>query len=325
MTDRSTTTAPLLILHGGAGRAMSDGSRKEAVRASLARIADELYPALERGDGALDVATRGCRLLEDNPLFNAGTGSVLQADGQIRLSAALMDGHAQAFSGVINARRVRNPIHLAHALQRSPDRVLAAEGAQELARELGLPPYDPMVERRLKEWKIERRGGFEPEAARVVAEEVDLGAEPGHGTIGVVVLDARGRLAAGTSTGGRGFERIGRVSDSAMPAGNWADGLCAVSATGIGEHIIDEGLAVRIGVRVTDGATLEQALGTSFEEAASRGRTFGVIAVTARAAPGGPRIGWAKTSDILLAAWRGPRGTSGDTLDLPAGTQVGLA
>ncbi len=132
-----------------------------------------------------------------------------------------------------------------------------------------------------------------------------------------MVLDQRGHLAVGTSTGGKGFERIGRVSDSATPAGNYANSLAAVSCTGIGEDILDEALAARIVVRVTDGLPLEAAFEKSFREAASRQRDFGAIGLDHRGA-----IAWGKTCDVLLAAyWDGT--TIGDTLELPAGLQVG--
>ncbi|GAC1496580.1 MAG: isoaspartyl peptidase/L-asparaginase [Chamaesiphon sp.] len=253
---------------------------------------------------------RGCHLLEDDPRFNAGTGSVLQSDGQIRMSASLMDGSTQRFSGVINVSRVQHPIELAQSLQSFPDRVLSDYGAAELLRELQVPIYNPLIEIRLREWIQERQENFIKEAASVVAEkEMVEPAKAGVGTIGVVALDSQGCLAAGTSTGGKGFERIGRVSDSAMPAGNYATELAAISCTGIGEDIIDECLAARIVVRVTDGLSLGEAFERSFVEAQQHRRDLGAIGLDATGA-----ICWGKTSEVLLAAYHTGE-QIGDTLE----------
>lgn len=283
------TRQPKLIIHGGAGASPDSKGGVEQARKSLFQVLATVYPLLVNGASALEAVVKACTMLEDDPRFNAGTGSVLQADGQIRLSASLMDGTQQTFSGIINVVRVKNPIQLALALQSAPDRVLSDYGAMELARELQIPVYDPLTEERLQEWLTERKSNFTKKMAGVVSES---------GTIGAVALDQTGRICAGTSTGGRGFERIGRVSDSATPAGNYANAYAGVSCTGVGEDILDEGLAVRIVTRVTDGMTLEQAIAKSFQEARERQRDFGAIAIDHTGA-----IGWAKTTSVLFAAY----------------------
>lgn len=301
---------PKLIIHGGAGSSLKSKGGTEGVRQSLYKVIEEVYPLLLSGASATAAVIRGCQMLEDDPRFNAGTGSVLQSDGQIRMSAALMDGALQRFSGVINTSRAQHPIDLAHHLQSSPDRVLSDLGAAELMRDLQVPTFDPMTEFRLQEWIQERADNFSRTMAGVVAEpEVLVQTGAGRGTIGVVALDSQGRLAAGTSTGGKGFERIGRVSDSAMPAGNYANAHAAVSCTGIGEDIIDECLAARIVVRVTDGMTLEAAFERSFLEARHHQRDFGAIGLDATGA-----IAWGNTSAVLLAAYHNGK-SMGDTLD----------
>jgi len=300
-----------VIIHGGAGPSLQDKGGLIPVRESLHRVIVQVTQALEQGAAAMEAVVLGCRLLEDDPRFNAGTGSVLQSDGQIRMSASVMDGSQQRLSGVINVSRVKNPIDLAQWLQNSSDRLLSDIGAAELARELQLPVYQPLTDQRLYEWIEERKGNFQTAMAGVVAEDA------GRGTIGVVVRDQFGQLAVGTSTGGKGFERIGRVSDSATPAGNYANSLAAVSCTGIGEDILDEALASRIVVRVTDGLSLEAAFAKSFQEAATRQRDFGAIGLDHQGT-----LAWGKTCDVLLAAyWDGQH--IGDTLELPPGLQVG--
>ena len=295
---------PKLIVHGGAGSSLSGKGGVDIVRKSLYRIVEEVYELLQGGATATEAVVRGCQLLEDDPLFNAGIGSVLQSDGQIRMSASLMDGEAQRFSGTINVSRVQHPIELAQTLQQQSDRVLSDVGSAELARDLAVPVFDPMTDKRLKEWLGDRDENFKRTMADVVAES------PGHGTIGVVALDAQGRLAAGTSTGGKGFERIGRVSDSAMPAGNYATGKAAVSCTGIGEDIIDECLAAKIVIRVTDGLSLEEAMDRSICEADGNKRDLGAIAIDSTGA-----ISWGKTSEVILAAFHDGENI-GDTLEV---------
>jgi len=310
---------PKLIIHGGAGSSLKGKGGAEALRQILYGIVEEVYALLNQGASAQTAVVRGCQLLENHPRFNAGTGSVLQSDGQIRMSAALMDGATQRFSGVINVSRVKNPINLAETLQSAADRVLSDYGAAELLRELQIPPHEPLTELRLQEWIQERQGNFSKTMAAVVAEESVADSNAGRGTIGVVALDDQGHLVAGTSTGGKGFERVGRVSDSAMPAGNYATTHAAISCTGIGEDIIDECLAARIVVRVTDGLPLQAAFERSFTEAQQNQRDLGAIGIDASGA-----IAWGKTSDVILAAYHnGDR--LGDTLELASGMVVGTA
>lgn len=310
---------PKLIIHGGAGSSLKGKEGADAVRKSLYVILTEVYELLLSGANARAAVVRGCQMLEDDARFNAGTGSVLQSDGQIRMSAALMEGVSQRFSGVINASRVKNPISLALFLQDSDDRVLSDIGAQELMRELQMPYYDPLTKIRLQEWLLEREGNFDRAMAGVVAENelvTELASEAGRGTIGVVVRDAQGRIAAGTSTGGKGFERIGRVSDSAMPAGNYANASAGVSCTGIGEHIIEECLAARIVIRTSDGLPLPEAFERSFQEAERRARDFGAIGIAADGT-----IAWGKTSQVLLAAYHDGEKMA-DSLEMGPGMQT---
>jgi L-asparaginase len=308
---------PKLIIHGGAGSSLKGKEGADAVRRSLYQVIDEVYSLLLKGIDAREAVVRGCQMLEDDPRFNAGTGSVLQSDGQIRMSAALMEGKSQRFSGVINVSRVQNPIDLAMFLQESADRVLSENGAAELLRELNAPVYNPLTDIRLQEWMLERQDNFDKTMAGVVAEkELVEATEARRGTIGVVALDTQGCLAAGTSTGGKGFERIGRVSDCAMPAGNYATSKAAVSCTGIGEDIIDECLAARVVVRVTDGLSLAEAMQRSFTEASKNRRDFGAIAIDATGA-----IAWGKTSQVLLCAYHDGK-QMGDTLDMDKGMLV---
>jgi L-asparaginase len=302
----SNQIEPKLIIHGGAGSSLKGKGGLEAVRQSLHEIVAEVYQLLLDGKTATEAVIRGCQLLEDNPRFNAGTGSVLQSDGQIRMSASLMDGEKQRFSGVINVSRVKNPINLAQTLQNQEDRVLSDYGSAELLRELKSPIYDPLTDLRLHEWIEERKENFTRKMAGVVAERSE---NARRGTIGVVALDKQGRISAGTSTGGKGLERIGRVSDSAMPAGNYANSQAGVSCTGIGEDIIDECLAAKVVIRATDGLSLAQAMEKSMKEASLNKRDLGAIALDRHG-----KIVWGKTSEVLLAAYHNGKNI-GDCLE----------
>ena len=304
----SDRVQPKLIIHGGAGGHLKSEKGEEVVRQALHSIVEEVYAMLEAGSSATDAVIKGCQLLEDAATFNAGTGSVLQSDGQIRMSAALMDGSKQRFSGVINVSRVRHPIELAKFLQQQEDRVLSDYGAAELLRELNVPIYDPLVDIRLQEWIQERDENFNKDMAGVVAEQA-LVHEARKGTIGVVALDRDGKIAAGTSTGGKGLERIGRVSDSAMPAGNYADASAGVSCTGIGEDIMEECLAAKVVIRVSDGMSLVEAMTKSMKESRSRQRDLGAIAIAADGT-----ISWGKTSEVILAAYHDGQ-SIGDTIE----------
>lgn len=310
-----TATTPKLIIHGGAGSSLQGKGGVATVRTALYEILDEVYALLVNGGSAKDAVILGCRLLESNPLFNAGVGSVLQSDGQIRMSASLMDGTVQRFSGAINVMRIEHPIEMAAKLQSERDRVLSDEGAANFARELALPVFNPLTDKRLNEWLQDRQNDFERTMANVVAEEqptpqaVNDDPEAGRGTIGVVALDCNGHIVAGTSTGGKGFERIGRVSDSAMPAGNYATKVAGISCTGIGEDIIDECFAAKVVIRVTDGMTLAAAMEKSIAESTENQRDLGAIAIDATGA-----ICWGKTSEVVLAAYHDGT-TKGDSLE----------
>ena len=301
-----STNQPKLIIHGGASSLDHKGGLVK-VRPILHNIVTEVYQLLNDGGTAVDAVVKGCQLLENEPSFNSGTGSVLQSDGQIRTSASLMEGLHQSFSGVINVSRVKNPIDLAKYLQDESDRILSDMGAMELARELNIPIYDPLTEFRAKEWIEEWKEDFQSNMGRLFASTESN--EARRGTIGVVALDSQGKIAAGTSTGGKGLERIGRVSDSAMPAGNYATADAGVSCTGVGEDIINECLAARVVVRVGDGLSLPDAMQKSMAESQKRDRDLGAIALAHNGV-----ISWGKTSEVLLAAYHNGS-TIGDTLE----------
>ena len=212
---------------------------------------------------ALETVVYAVSLLEDDTLFNAGTGSQIQGDGKIRMSAAVMDGETQKMSGVINIEEVKNPVLVAERLLNYDDRILGGEGATAFARQQGFGEYSVETP--------QRRAEFE---AKLAAS--------GQGTVGCVALDRQGKLAVATSSGGKGFEIPGRISDSATVAGNYANAHCAVSMTGVGEDIVSNATAVKIVTRVTDGMPIRDAFARTFEELLPYDGFAGAIAIDSR-------------------------------------------
>lgn len=270
-------SGPLLLLHGGAGPMDPKRARAQRAVASLAAIAKRGFRALAAGDDPVQVAAFCCWQLEQDPLFNAGVGSALQADAAARLSSALMVGNQQTFSGVVNASYLAHPIELSLALQQRSARVLSNPGAELLARQLGLSVTLPLTESRSQAW-LERLQQHDYQALQ---PKRGPGRGPGSDTVGCLVRSASGDLVAAASTGGRGFEYPGRVSDTCTVAGTYASKFAAVVATGVGEQIVDDALASRLETRVRDGMSLVQASEKCLREARQRKRSYGWLSLSA--------------------------------------------
>jgi beta-aspartyl-peptidase (threonine type) len=225
-----------IAIHGGAGtlsrKDMSE-TQEQAYRAGLEEALDAGYAVLARNGTSLDATIAAVRVLEDNPLFNAGRGAVLDRNGEAQLDASLMDGKTLAAGAVTGLRHVKNPIELARlVMEKSPHVMLVGAGAEEFAKLQGVelvpneyfrtPTRQQQLERMLR-------------GARVRENELQA-----FGTVGAVALDLDGNIAAATSTGGMTGKRWGRVGDSPIiGAGTYANNeSCAVSATGHGEYFI---------------------------------------------------------------------------------------
>lgn len=243
-----------LALHGGAGtisRTVSQ-ERKDAYLEALTAAVDRGREMLDKGEPALDVVETVIRMLEDDPLFNAGKGAVFNHQGEHELDASIMDGRDLSCGAVAGVRTVKNPISLARlVMERTSHVLLAGPGADAFARETEVERVDQdyfYTERRHEAWR----------------DAQEKGRDDGHrGTVGVAALDRDGNLAAGTSTGGMTNKKFGRVGDSPIVgAGTYADNrTCAISATGKGEEFIRNGVAHSV------SAMMEHA-GVSLGEAA---------------------------------------------------------
>jgi len=254
--------------------------------------------------------------MERDERFNAGWGSRLQSDGVARLSAALMDGKGLRSSAIYNVQGCTHPSELASVLQGRGDRNLDGEGARRLMAEVGVAVEDVRTPQNISRWKALREGADHVdrdsaigdadetavhaarEAGVVVPEDLLPPEDRRHGTVGAVAVDRNGDIWACTSTGGRGHEAVGRVSDTPTPAGNYACEAVGISATGFGEQILDLNVAGRIATRVLDGATLSEALARTFDEVADHKGLLGVVALTKDG-----DVGYAHSTEACGVAW----------------------
>lgn len=230
-----------MIVHGGAWSIPDDQVKPHlsGCRAALA-VGWELLSA---GSSALDACEAAVRLMEDDPIFDAGTGSVLTSDGMVELDAAVMDGRSLRYGAVANLRRVRNPITLARHVLDGPATMLVGEGAEAFAVRCGLPLCENselIVERERRLWEEWR-------ALQPAAQEAEQSRAAGHDTVGAIALDQSGNIVAANSTGGTPFKLPGRVGDTPLVGcGLYADAqLGAAVCTGWGESIVRVALARR--------------------------------------------------------------------------------
>jgi beta-aspartyl-peptidase (threonine type) len=295
-----TNTLPALVVHGGAGTpgpddpASSGGgaaARLEGVRRACAAG----WSILRSGGSALDAVEAAVRVLEDDPLFNAGTGATLTAAGDVELDASIMDGASLRCGAVAVVKDVKNPVSLARAVMERTDHVLlAGPGASAFARELGLAPYENhllVTPEQHSRWEAAHKGA----------------ASSKTGTVGAVARDAAGHLAAATSTGGMSMKLPGRVGDTPIiGCGTYADdALGAVSCTGHGERIIQLTLARHAADLVGRGASAMEAAREAAALLGRRVRGDGGLIVVGRSGD----VGFAHNTPAMSRAWTTADGT----------------
>jgi len=296
------------IAHGGVGSPpdRSDGCRR-AVDAALA--------ALEAGADPRDAVVAGIIILEDDPRFNAGTGSRVRLDGKtVQMDASLMDSTGR-FAAVAALERVQNPIKVARAVMDTPHTLIVGDGATRFARTLGLPDYDPSteatreiarkVQQQLREGKIADWKSFD--WRKHWNFEIPWEEAMGHDTVGVAVRTADGRFAVGLSTGGTAVTLRGRVGDVPIfGAGLYTGEAGASAATGAGERIVEAGLGRRVHDWLSAGDTAQKAAERAVELVKPRG-DIGIIVIgrADMAAAADRSMAWAaRTSGEK--EWKGP-------------------
>jgi beta-aspartyl-peptidase (threonine type) len=287
-----------LVIHGGAGAMRpvhGDEDHEERARQGLRNALEAGSAILNNGGSAVDAVEAAVRVLEDDPCFNAGRGSTLNAQGIVELDAAIMDGEDRRAGAVAGVRTTRAPISLARTLmERGPHVFLSYEGADRLAIEAGLAQVDNSWfvtgERRRQLDELLEKGGFD--------------ADVKYGTVGAVAVDTNGHVAAATSTGGLTAKQWGRIGDSPLiGAGTYADDRsAAVSATGSGEYFIRAVAGHQLGERVRlAGETLQDALDRTLEDIKQLGGLGGLIAVS----PSGD-CAWGFTTRAMYRGVAGP-------------------
>ena len=268
-----------LVIHGGCGvieREMLSAGQEASARAGLSAALDAGSHILSSGGSALDAVVAAARILEDDPHFNAGRGSVFTYQGTIETDAAVMEGAGRSAGAVTGATATKNPVSLARAvMEHSPHVLLSREGADQFSREQGLEQVGP-------EWFAtpERRHQLDLMKAD---ESHYFDAELKYGTVGAVACDRHGHVAAATSTGGLTGKRWGRIGDSPLiGAGTYADDrAAAISATGAGEYFIRAAATHEICARMRMlGEDAVTAANRAIADVEALGGTGGVIVVT---------------------------------------------
>jgi beta-aspartyl-peptidase (threonine type) len=275
-----------IAIHGGAGtllKGQMTSDKEAAYTSGLQAALDAGYDVLQNGGSAIDAVTASVVLLENNPLFNAGKGSVFTANGRHEMDAAVMEGKHLKAGAVSLITGIKNPVLLARDVMEKSEHVfLAGEGAMAFAKSLGYTLEEDNYffnQFRYDQWQeIRESDHFQLDHS--------IRKESKFGTVGAVACDVHGNVAAATSTGGMTNKKWGRVGDSPMiGAGNYANNAtCAVSCTGSGEYFIR-------GVVAYDVSCLMEYKGLSLADAAHEvihhrilklGGDGGLIAVDAR-------------------------------------------
>ncbi|GAB2592757.1 isoaspartyl peptidase/L-asparaginase [Dyella jejuensis] len=275
-------TTPVLVIHGGAGVIRRDmtPAREKAVRAAMTKALQDGYAQLKAGKPAIDAVTTAITVLEDDPNFNAGKGSVFTHDGKNEMDAAVMDGDTLRAGSVAGVHRVKNPILLARAvMEHSQHVMLVGDGAEAFAKEQGIALVDPAYFRTDERWQ-QLQKALKEDAEKKPHADPDTARH--FGTVGAAALDSEGHLAVGTSTGGMTDKRWGRVGDSPIiGAGTYANAQCAVSGTGWGEFYMRTVAAHEICMKVSMlGEPIQRAAAEVInQEIPSMGGNGGAIAL----------------------------------------------
>ncbi len=270
-----------LAIHGGAGvieRGSLTPEKEAAYRASLNAALETGARVLRGGGSSLDAVEAVVRVLEDDPLFNAGKGAVFTAEGRNELDASIMDGRTRTAGAVTGVTHTKNPISLARAvMEKSKHVMLAGDGADAFSLQQGLEQVDPSYFRTEERWQQylqwrDKKGAL-------------IDRTHAYGTVGAVALDQAGHLAAATSTGGITGKRWGRVGDSPIiGAGTYAeDKMCAVSATGDGEFFIRASAARQVRDRMDwHGESVQTAANNTITDIGSLGGEGALVAIDAQ-------------------------------------------
>ena len=276
-----------LVIHGGAGtidRSKMTPEKEREYRAGLEHALMAGHEILKSGGSSLDATEAAVRVLEDDPHFNAGKGSVFTSAGTNEMDAAIMDGKTLAAGAVAALKHVRNPISLARlVMEKSGHVMMDGEGAEAFAKENGMELVDQKYFFTQERWDaLQKIKAAEKHRTGGAGKAFFITDQDRHGTVGAVALDKNGNLAAATSTGGTTNKRPGRVGDSpVIGAGTYANNAtCAVSATGDGEYFIRATVGHDVSALMEyRRMSLKEAAQAVLDKVAKLGGTGGLIAI----------------------------------------------
>ena len=275
-----------LVVHGGAGtmeRGKMTAEGERMYRASIENALRVGWEILQRGGSSLDATEAVVRVFEDDPLFNAGKGSVFTAAGTNEMDAAIMDGKTLRAGAVAAVQHVKNPITLARlVMEKSPHVLMAGEGAENFGKEHAVELVDAKYFFTQDRWDALQKAKAAEKAGANGDKKFYLSDQDLHGTVGAVALDRNGNLAAATSTGGKTNKLPGRVGDTpVIGCGTYANNAtCAISGTGDGEFFIMGTAAHDVSALMEYGhKTLEEASLAVINKIGKLGGTGGMIAI----------------------------------------------
>ena len=275
-----------LAVHGGAGtieRSKMTAEREQEYRAGIENALRAGREILDRGGSSLDAVEAAVRVLEDDPNFNAGKGSVFTSAGTNEMDAAIMDGKTLSAGAVAGLEHVRNPIVLARTvMEKSKHVMMVGTGAEEFAKRNGIELVDAKYFFTQRRWDELQKAKAAEESGQEGGKKSIISEVESHGTVGAVARDARGNLAAATSTGGTTNKLPGRVGDTPIiGAGTYAkNATCAISCTGDGEFFIRAAVAHQVSALTElHGMPLAEAAERALADARKLGGTGGLIAV----------------------------------------------
>ena len=271
-SQESNSKKFVLVIHGGAGTILKSQMTPEKEKLYTQGLNDALNAGnevLAKGGTALDAVVAAIKVLEDNPLFNAGKGAVFTNEGKNEMDAAIMDGKTLKAGAVAGVTNIKNPITAARAvMDKSGHVMMAGKGAEQFAAQQGCTIVDPSYFFTEDRWKALQKAKaddslkpFERDTSKSFLKQSE-NKDYKYGTVGCVALDVYGNLAAGTSTGGMTNKKFGRIGDSPIiGAGTYANNsTCAISCTGYGEYFIRLVMAKSVSDRMELGhETLQQA------------------------------------------------------------------
>lgn len=285
--ENVTANDYVLVIHGGAGTILKEKMTEEKEKSYKSALEEALrsgYAKIKEQKSAVDAVQAAIKVLENNPLFNAGKGAVFTNDGRNELDASIMDGKTLKAGAVAGVTIIKNPIDAARAvMEKSPHVMMVGKGAEQFARQQNLSIVDPKYFYSADRWnsleKLRKAERLKSDKSAAITNEYR---DHKFGTVGAVALDQNGNLAAGTSTGGMTNKKFGRVGDSPIiGAGNYANNkTVAVSGTGWGEFYIRNVVAYDVSAMMEyKNLSVHEAADAAIKKVEALGGDGGLIAI----------------------------------------------